>query len=581
MGADGDAYDDVSDPVPDPLLLGRYRVIERKGTGGFGQVLVCWDTRLQRRVAIKCLPLTPAAGAAATSSVDEALGEARTACLLAHPNIVTVFDFEADDRMAYLVMEYVDGITLAEFLARVEGGTLTHDECAHVLSSLADALTFAHDNGVLHLDIKPANVFIDRSGAVKLGDFGMATLASAAGFGGARGGTVGYMPPEQLDGALVDERCDVFSLAVVCYESLVGRGPFSAGTADASEKAIWHGARPLSSIDHDVDPEVSDALARALEADASYRTTSVADLADAVCPLLGDRSAGRASIATLLGQVTDDETESDEWRDFAHAPLSERAPWLPGLLLRLTTAAACGWLGALLAPGVAAATGMPLLALAAILALAGALVPALGCALVLVELVVAIALAGGDSSTTLLCLGLGVACLAWWFLVGRRDRPASLALLAPAAIGMPELSAPLSGYALGPVEAATTGAFGWLLQHVVLAATSSSFSAGSVADAVTSGLSHPTWWVVACASGVAACVASVLARRESRGLAITGQILAAGIVIAGYVIASRVENGGIWVSPSWVPLGLAVLFSLLVVVVMVALGLPPARLEDD
>lgn len=207
-------------PQPEQaLLLGRYRVVETRGTGGFGSVQVCWDTRLERRVAIKCMPLATAPGMSA-STLAEALDEARITSRLTHPNIITVHDFEVRGTMAYLIMEYVNGLTLAELLARVENGVLTYDECAHLLSSLAAALDFAHANDVLHLDIKPSNVFIDSSGAVKLGDFGMASLASVAGWEGARGGTVGYMPPEQLAGELVDERTDVFALGVVCYQAL-------------------------------------------------------------------------------------------------------------------------------------------------------------------------------------------------------------------------------------------------------------------------------------------------------------------------------------------------------------------------
>ncbi len=234
----------VNQPTQPQLLLGRYRAIEERDRGGFGAVLVCWDVRLQRRVAIKCLPLDVDEGA--TAAIHEALAEARASSNLTHPNIVTIHDFEVDEQFAYLVMEYVDGLTLAELIARVEGGVLVYDEVANVLDSVASALAYAHENGVLHLDIKPGNVMIDRSGAVKLGDFGMATLMSAAGWGGARGGTVGYMPPEQLTGELVDERTDVFALATVCYEALTGVSPFAASTAAQSLKLIEKGPAPLS-----------------------------------------------------------------------------------------------------------------------------------------------------------------------------------------------------------------------------------------------------------------------------------------------------------------------------------------------
>ena len=115
-------------------------------------------------------------------------------------------------------------------------GVLTFDECAHVLRSVARALAFAHENGVLHLDIKPANILIDRAGTVKLGDFGMATLASAAGYGGARGGTVGYMPPEQIDGGIVDEHTDIFALSVVVWQSLTGSCPFMDDRSSAAAR---------------------------------------------------------------------------------------------------------------------------------------------------------------------------------------------------------------------------------------------------------------------------------------------------------------------------------------------------------
>ena len=201
-------------------LLKRYRPLETRATGGFGSVEICLDSRLQRRVAIKRMPLASPLERTCAATMAAALAEARTASMLQHPNIVQVIDFTYDAAYAYLVMEYVDGLTLEEFLAQVDGNSLTYDETASIADALVQALSYAHENGVLHLDIKPANVLIDRSGHVKLADFGMATLANAAGFGGARGGTIGYMPPEQLNGEEVDERTDEFALAAVLYEAL-------------------------------------------------------------------------------------------------------------------------------------------------------------------------------------------------------------------------------------------------------------------------------------------------------------------------------------------------------------------------
>ena len=194
-------------------LLKRYQPLETLATGGFGSIEICRDTHLRRRVAIKRIPLINGAGMPASDIMD-VLREAHTAAMLQHPNIVQVIDFTHDTAYAYLVMEYVDGMSLAEFLHRADGHSLTFDEAAAIADALGQALTFAHSNGVLHLDIKPANVLIDHSGNVKLTDFGMARLSSAGGFGGSRGGTIGYMPPEQLDieTGTVDERADVFAL---------------------------------------------------------------------------------------------------------------------------------------------------------------------------------------------------------------------------------------------------------------------------------------------------------------------------------------------------------------------------------
>ena len=323
------------------VLLNRYRVLARRGTGGFGTVCTCWDTRLQRRVAIKRIPVLDMDDGISASTAEEALGEARTACLLAHPNIVSVLDFEMEGAYAYLIMEYVDGLNLAELLSRVEGGTLSHDECAHMVASVGRALAFAHENGVLHLDIKPTNIMVDRRGTVKLADFGMATLASAAGYGDARGGTVGYMPPEQIQGMLVDERADVFSLAVVTWQALCGTDPFAAVRAADSLTKIFHGPKdPLVKLDPTADLTTQDALMRALAPQASERTACVDDLVDALLPDLGDPAAGQESLEHLVNQSEkDDEAEQTTWRE-RHLPWRTRYPWLYPALERVTSAAA-------------------------------------------------------------------------------------------------------------------------------------------------------------------------------------------------------------------------------------------------
>ena len=167
--------------VEQQLILDRYRPLAELGEGGYGVVVLAWDTRMQRRVAIKRLPL-PLDARGAVLHNPPGLAEARTAAMLNHPAIATVYDFATDSDEAFLIMEFVDGCSLEALLGRIRG-PLDADESAAVVGAVADALEFAHDNGVLHLDVKPGNVLVARDGRIKVADFGMAELSSATGHG--------------------------------------------------------------------------------------------------------------------------------------------------------------------------------------------------------------------------------------------------------------------------------------------------------------------------------------------------------------------------------------------------------------
>jgi serine/threonine-protein kinase len=427
-------------PKPEPaLLLGRYRIVEQCGTGGFGRVLVCWDTRLQRRVAIKVIPLRMGVDeASAETTMKEALAEARTSSLLAHPNIVTVYDFESDDHYAYLVMEYVDGLNLAQLLKRVEGGTLTYEECAHLLQSVASALEFAHENGVLHLDIKPSNIMIDRRGQVKLADFGMSTLASAAGWGGARGGTVGFMPPEQIQGMLVDERTDIFSLGVVIWLALCGENPFQAATPEESLKKIFRGAAPSLTENHlELDQNIELVLERTLEPDPTNRLASAELLSKRLVPLLGSSKEGQESLAALVQQAEDGTEDEEAWteRYVEKTPARERFPWLEGALVRTVTALLAGAVLWRILPWVVPADTGTLVLLALAGAGAGAVWPPLGSLAVLGAFVLALAEAGTGGLSMLVALGTAAIGFAWWWAAGRKQKLAGASLLLAPALG--------------------------------------------------------------------------------------------------------------------------------------------------
>lgn len=532
-----------------PLLLGRYRIVEQCGTGGFGRVLVCWDTRLQRRVAIKVIPLRmgmPEGSAAST--MQEALAEARTSSLLAHPNIVTVYDFESDGHYAYLVMEYVDGLNLSQLLKRVEGGRLTYEECAHLLSSVGAALEFAHENGVLHLDIKPSNIMIDRSGIVKLADFGMSTLASAAGYGGARGGTVGFMPPEQIQGMLVDERTDIFSLAVVLWMSLCGSNPFQADAPEESLKKIMQGPHLSLSQNHlELDQDIELVLERCLEPDPQNRMSSVDLLVKKLIPLLGDPREGQASLKNLVLQADDAVSDETTWTEqyLEKTPIAERFPWLPGAATRTVSAlltAAALW--RLAPPGLSGSAYIA--ALSASGAAAAAIWPPLGSLCVLLLFLYDLLLQGLTQLSLVLVAAAALAGGIWWMAIGRKQRLAGAALLLAPALGVPLASTSFSGFALPPLSACITAVAGGLFCQVATQAASTGFSPRALVEGLYALMSTQDEWLLLASFALAAFISSMLGHGKGGWRACLGQGLGATVLILFQAWPVGVENSGIW-----------------------------------
>ena len=584
-------------PVAEPhLLLGRYRIVETRATGGFGTVQVCWDIRLQRRVAIKCMPLATGPNTTA-ATLQEALDEARITSRLAHPNIVTVHDFELAGTTAYLIMEYVDGLTLAELLARVEGGVLTYDECAHLLGCLANALAYAHENGVLHLDIKPSNVFIDGAGTIKLGDFGMASLASAAGWEGARGGTVGYMPPEQLRCELVDERTDVFALAVVCYQALTGISPFAAPDAERSLKLIEKHAKPLGKIEAELAGPVTEGIARALEADPGMRPGSTGEFCDSVLPFLGDEREGKRSLADIMAQTTGECGPNEQaWQQAAHVSALERWPWLPQALLRSSGALAAGALAARVATPFASAvaqhmgidsTAQLAVGIALVCAGAGALSPAAGALLAAGLLLATTALAGAHSASFLVTILGSFALVAWRRGVAQgagrgssRRHLASIALAAPCALAAPSAGAAIAAATLAPAQAAATAALGVALETTCHAVSAGS-TGGELAQALASSLLSTHTLALAAGAGIAAAAGAVAGARRGTTGRVAAQGLTATLLVAVQVALVRVENAGIWSSTEAANVAVALVCLVLMSIAIVTLGSTPKPREDE
>lgn len=534
-------------PQAAATLLRRYRPLETRATGGFGSVEVCLDARLQRRVAIKRIPLAAPGAPVAAETVSAALAEARTASMLQHPNIVSVIDFSCDGTYAYLVMEYVDGLSLEEFLSQVDGHSLTYDEAAAVADALCEALAFAHENGVLHLDIKPANVLIDRSGHVKLADFGMATLTSAAGFGGARGGTIGYMPPEQLDGSVVDERSDIFSLATVLYEALCGISPFRAATPAESLALIEDGVEPPHDVLPDI-PELSEqALLTALSPAPAARMTDVGAFEERFCAQIGHARSGSKSLARMIARITSDDAEAD----FPAVPTEdEPEPVDPALgLLGTRWGDARTWFTRALA-GVSvlacsyrilAAMGLehaPALLCALAIGAAAAAAPQIGSALLLCGFITMIVNATAPLAVIVPAAMTFAGGCGWWFVWGRTEPHASASLAATCALGA--LGAPiesclagavLAALRLPPVSAAAATVIGTVLGRLCTAsfAAGGALSSSSAANAlVNASLGANTLIAALAAAGISTLLSHAWERYRANGSSV-GYIVAAAI----------------------------------------------------
>ena len=219
-------------PKPTPVartLANRYRLDELIAEGGFAQVYRAYDTELQRTVAVK-IPKP-----SKLESKDAFLAEARRVARLKHDSIVPVHDVGVEGDTCFIVTEYVEGGSLADKLV---SGRIPREQALRWVSEIADALEYAHLNGVIHRDVKPANILIDHHGRAKLADFGIAHSATKTGEFAPSLGTLRYMSPEQLEGKPSDHRSDLYSLGVVLYEVQTGRIPYSSSEPNVLRKEI-------------------------------------------------------------------------------------------------------------------------------------------------------------------------------------------------------------------------------------------------------------------------------------------------------------------------------------------------------
>ncbi|MEX2663242.1 MAG: serine/threonine-protein kinase, partial [Vicinamibacterales bacterium] len=290
--------------------LGLYEIVGSLGAGGMGEVYRARDTRLERHVALKLVL------EAFVAEPDRALRferEAKTLAALNHPNVATLYGLEQADGRHFLVMELVEGETLAERIARHPGG-LPLDESVRIACQIAEAVEAAHEKGVVHRDLKPANVKITPDDKVKVLDFGLARIASGPAEGDRPGtglsllnsptftspamtnagvilGTASYMSPEQARGFVADHRSDIFSFGVVLYEMLTGRQPFPGETISDVLASVLARDPDLGALPADLSPRLIELLKRCLEKNPKKRWQAIGDVRYELEALLGSPRA--------------------------------------------------------------------------------------------------------------------------------------------------------------------------------------------------------------------------------------------------------------------------------------------------
>jgi serine/threonine protein kinase/TolA-binding protein len=311
-----------SDNVANSLVgqtLGHYKILDQLGAGGMGVVYRAQDTKLGRQVALKVLPM---GNTSSDEAVERFRREARTASSLNHPNICTIYGFDEYEGQLYLAMELLDGEPLDRRLA---GRPIDLRLLLDIAAQVADALDAAHTEGILHRDVKPANIFITRRGPVKVLDFGLAKLAPEYRRSGrhldARGdtsppehftsvvgttvGTIAYMSPEQARGDEVDPRTDLFSFGVVLYEMATGRQSFPGHTtAVVFDGILNRDPVPPSALNGVLPAELDRIVSKALEKDRSLRYQTAADMGADLKRLRRD-SGSRQGMPAASGVMAD------------------------------------------------------------------------------------------------------------------------------------------------------------------------------------------------------------------------------------------------------------------------------------
>ena len=263
--------------------IGRYRILGELGRGAMGTVYKAIDPRIERTIALKVVNLDALSTDALEDVKQRFYREAKAAGRLNHPNIVTVFDVGEEQDLAYIAMDLIDGISLQKRLAQAQKVEVA--EVCEWLAQAADALDYAHANGVIHRDIKPANLLLDEhSGHLKISDFGVARMIGSEQTGtGIILGSPTYMSPEQIRGEPLTAQTDIYSLGVTLYRALAGQLPFQGDTLPSLAYAILHEqAKSPSQFNSDVTPALVRVVNRAMQKNPADRYATAGNMAQAL-----------------------------------------------------------------------------------------------------------------------------------------------------------------------------------------------------------------------------------------------------------------------------------------------------------
>jgi eukaryotic-like serine/threonine-protein kinase len=296
-------------PIQLGQRLGPYEILSAIGAGGMGEVYRARDGRLNRDVALKILPEVFAADPDRMARFER---EARVLGALNHPNIAAIYGLEEFGSSRALVMELVEGETLADRIAR---GPIPLDEALPIAKQIAEALEYAHDHGVIHRDLKPANIKVTPDGTVKVLDFGLAkalmdepvaadprdspTLSMAPTMTGVILGTAAYMSPEQAKGKPVDRRADIWAFGVVLFEMLAGKPLYSGETAAETLAAVMMKEPVLEALPKDTAPAIQNLLRRCLEKNPQQRLQHIGEARIVIGGIL---SAGAPAVQPVAAQ---------------------------------------------------------------------------------------------------------------------------------------------------------------------------------------------------------------------------------------------------------------------------------------